>query len=326
MTPMRYKAFRYVFFSVLALRWGIAVAQDYPTRPVRVIVPYAAGGATDIAARALAPKLGEFLGQAVIVENRPGGGTLIGTRAALQAPPDGHTITLQATTLALNSLAYKAPGYKMSDFVPLYPVLASRYLLSVHEAVPAKNLRELVNYAKANPGKLTSISLGESSVSHLILDRFKAAAGIETTSVSYGGSGPANQALIGGVVDLFVDGSTTGFQTAKSGKTRMLAVSGPSRWRMAPDVPTFVELGYPMMASAVSWTAMFASAKTPPAAVQRLRGDLGKTLAAPEVRERLNSLGSEIWPGQPQDFAAFIVEDLALWERDIRRAKLALEE
>lgn len=318
------KAAGFVLWS-LALVCGTAAAQDYPNRRVRVIVPYAAGGPVDITSRIVSPKLSELLGQPVVVENRPGGGTLIGTRAALQAPPDGYTLSIQATTLALNSLAYKAPGYKFSDFVPLYPLTASPFVLSVHESVPVKNLAELVAYGRANPGKLSSVSLGASSITQLTLERFKVAAGISTLSVGYGGSGLANQALVTGVVDMFMDGNVTAFLTAKSGKTRMLAITGTQRSKTAPEVPTFIELGYPTMFMR-SWVAAFATAKTPEPIVQRLKNDFARVLGLPEVRERIVALGSDVYPGPPQDFPTFIREDLVLWEQDIRRAGLSLEE
>lgn len=290
-----------------------------------MIVPYAPGGPVDIVGRTFAPKLGEALGQPVVVENRPGGGTLVGTRAALQAPPDGYTIMLHTPTLVLNSLAYKAPGYKMSDFVALHPVTSSQLILSIHQSVPVTNLAELIAYARARPGKLTSGSLGASSVTHLSFERFRAAAGMETLSVTYSGSGPTSQALIGGVLDMFLDSASSAIQTFGSGKTRMLAVSGSQRHRLAPDVPTFVELGYPTMASAMSAISVFASAKTPETIVLRLRGALGKAITAANVQERLTLLGYDR-PVAAQDFPAFIRQDALLWEQDVRRAKLALDE
>lgn len=320
------KAVHFVALWALVLAGGTVAAQDYPTRPIRLIVPFAPGGATDIIARIVAPKLAEMLAQSVVVENRAGGGTLIGTRATLLAPPDGYTLLMNSPSMATNSLAYRKPGYAMSDFIAVHPLTVSRFVLSAHSAVPARNLAELVSYGKANPGKLTSASLGGSNITHLSMERFKVAAGFNTLTVTYGGSGPANQALMAGVVDLFVDGGATAFQAAKSGKTRMLAITGAERARFAPDIPTFAELGYPTMSSAQSWFALFASASTPEPVVQRLRRDLGKVLAIADIRERITGLGFEIWSGSPQDFQAYVTQTLGLWEQDIRRAKLELDE
>lgn len=309
--------------AVLALTSGIATAQNYPARPVHLIVPYAAGGGVDINARLIAPKLSEPLGQPALVDNRPGAGTVIGTRAMLQAPPDGYTILIHSTTIMLASLTEKAAGYKMSDVVVLHPVTAGQLAFSVNQSVPAKNLAELIAYARANPGKLSSISLGAGSIAQLAFDRFRTTAGFDVLTVTYGGSGAATQAITGGVVDMFLDGAITAINAAKTSKTRLLAVTGTQRHRLVPEVPTFTELGFPMMSSAITWTAIFASAKTPDQIVQRLRSDLGKVINSPELQERFTAMGYDRTV-PAQDFPAFIQESQVLWEQDIRRAGLAL--
>jgi tripartite-type tricarboxylate transporter receptor subunit TctC len=309
----------------LLLAAGAAVAQDYPNRPLRMIVPYAAGGATDILARLLAPKLAELLGQSVVVENRPGGGTLLGTRAAVQSAPDGYTILLHSNTIATNALAYKSPGYRMSDLIPVAGTTQSAMTLSVGVHVPVNSLKDLIAYAKANPGKLNAVSLGNASITTIAYERFIAAAGISTQRINYGGSGPANQALIGGVVDVFMDGGTTGILTAKTGKARILATTFERRLPQIADVPTLKEEGFPTMVIP-TWTGQFVPAKTPDAVVRRLRTEILKVLAMPDVRERIGQLGFEIWPGRQEEFPDFIREDVALYEKDIRRLGLALDE
>lgn len=310
----------------LALAAIPASAQNFPTKPLRMIVPYGAGGPTDVIARVAAPKLGDALGQAVLVENRPGAATLIGTRAALQAPADGYTLLFTANTMALNSLAYRNPGYKMSDFVPIAPIATTSFILSVKSSLPIKTLADFVAYARANPKKLNNVSLGSSSVTHLAVERFRATAGYEVTEVEYGGgSSAAAQALMAGVVDVFLDGTISAMNTGKSPQVRMLATTRDQRMPSAPDLPTFKELGYPNMVI-LSWVGVFASVKTPEPIVQKLSTELAKVASDGEVRNRLVNLGLDPWTGRAQDFPAFVKEDLALWEKDIRRAGIQLDE
>lgn len=303
---------------------GSVLAQDFPTRPIRLVVPFPAGGTSDIMARTIGPLLEKVLGQTVLIENRAGAGTLIGTRAVLQAPADGYTVLMNTTTMATNSLAYKAPGYRMSDFTAIVPVSSSSLMLSVHESVPATNLAEFVAYAKAQPDKLAAVSFGGAAMTTLAFDRFMTRTGIKLLTVNYGGSAPANQALVGGFVNVFLDGTATAAQTHKLGKTRLLGVTGERRSPLAPDVPTFAEQGFPYM-NVAAWTGMFVSAKTPDAVVKRLRSAFVEVLSRQDVRERIASLGFDVWSGRAEDFPAFISNDLAAFEQDIRRAGLALD-
>jgi tripartite-type tricarboxylate transporter receptor subunit TctC len=302
-----------------------ACAQDFPARPVRLVVPFAAGGTSDIVARLIAPKLGEGLGQAVVVENRGGAATLIGTRAVLQAPPDGHTLLLNTTSMATNSVAYKSPGYRMQDFVPIAPVISQALALSVHNAVPALNISEFIAHARTNPGRLNAVSFGPAAITTLVFERFKAANGLDIVSVNYAGSGPANQAMIAGTVNVFLDGISTAVQASKSGQTRILGVTTGERAALAPNVLTFREQGHPAITLAV-WTAIFANAKVPEAAVRRLRSEFVRVLAIPDVREKIAALGFDVWAGRADDFPAYLRDDLAALERDVRRAGIALDE
>jgi tripartite-type tricarboxylate transporter receptor subunit TctC len=301
-----------------------AVAQDFPSRPVRLVVPFAVGGTSDIVARLIAPKVSESLGQPVIVENRGGAATLIGTRAVLNAPPDGYTLLLNTTSMATNSIAYKAPGYRMADFVPVAPVISQALMLSVHNSVPVSNVAEFIAHVRAHQGKLNAVSFGSAAITTLIFERFKAENGLDIVTVNFQGSGPANQALMGGTVNVFLDGVSTAAQTARSGHTKMIGLTGSRRSALAPDVPTFQEQGQVSMTAEV-WTAIFANARVPESVVGRLRAEFVKALALPEIRERISSLGFEVWSGRAEDFPAYLSQDLTALEKDVRRAGLALE-
>lgn len=310
---------------VLALVAVTAAAQDYPARAIRVIVPYPAGGPTDTMARVVAAKMSESLGQPMPVENRPGAGTLIGTRAALQAPADGYTVLMHTTTVATNALAYKAPGYRLDDLTPIFAVASTAFVLAVPASSQLKSVADLVAYAKANPRKLNGVSLGAASSSELLQNRFLESAGIQVTKVPYSGSAPANQALQAGQVDLFLDGVVTQMQQMSTGKIRMLAISSEKRSPLAANIPTFAEQGYSNMIAPV-WNAFLARSGTPAAVIQRLTAEGTRALATQDVRDRLTALGLDVWTGPQQEFPAFMRADIALWERDIRRAGLQLSE
>lgn len=302
-----------------------SIAQEFPTRPIRLVVPFAAGGTSDIVARLLVPKLGEGLGQPVLVENRGGAATLIGTRAVLAAAPDGYSLLLNTTSMATNSIAYKAPGYKMSDFVPVAPVISQTLALSVHNSVPAANVAEFIAHARANPGKLNAVTFGPAAITTLLFERFKAQNGLDIVPVNYQGSGPANQAIIAGTVNVFLDGISTAVQAAKSGQTRIIGTTGEQRATLAPNVATFREQGHAAMTSAV-WTAIFANAKVPDAVTRRLRAEFVRALGFPDVRDRITTLGFDVWSGRAEDFPAYLRDDLIALEKDVRRANLALDE
>jgi tripartite-type tricarboxylate transporter receptor subunit TctC len=322
---------RYVIRSLTALVGAAAIvfssstpAQNFPDRALRMIVPFAPGGATDIIARLVADKLGGQLGQPVVVENRPGGGTLIGTRAVLQAPADGYTILMASSTLATAPLIYRNPGYKLDDFALVAPIGSVGFILSINADVPAKNLAEMVAYAKANPGKLNNGSLGGGGATQLLTERFKIAAGISLVDVNYSGGAPAMKDLIGGNIQVFLDGVTTTVPQLKSGRIRPVGITTERRSAMVPDIPTFKEQGFPTITGGV-WFALYVSAKTPPAIVQKLAQDGQRAAGSAEVKEKLGTIGAEGWTGSVQDFATYVKQDLVLWEQDARRLNIQLD-
>lgn len=292
-----------------------AAAQEFPTRPIRLIVPYVPGGSTDVLARLYAPQLGERLGQTVVVENRGGGGTLIGIRAAAQAAPDGHTLLFTTSVVALNPLIDpEGAGYRLEDFTPVAPVGDFPYVLLVPAKLPVANLAELVARAKADPRWLNYSSLGRGSPSQLLPRRFLAAAGIQAEEVSYSGSAAGMNDVVAGNVQMIFVGATAANLTP--GVTRPLAVAAPRRLAAAPDVPTFAELGYPTMIGG-TWFGVFAPAGTPETAVRRLAAAVEAATEA--LRPRLADMSLDPVPGGAAGFAAFIREDQARWAEDIRR-------
>ena len=306
---------------VAALDAPAALAQSYPTKAIHMILPYAPGGSTDVLGRLYAAKLGEQMNQTVIVDNKGGGGTLIGIRAAAQAPADGYNIILTTSAIAINPVMYRKPGYRLEDFAVIGPTGQFPYVLLAHASVPAKNITQLVAYAKANPGKLNYGSLGKGSPTQLLSLRLLGAAGIEAVEIGYAGSGPASKDLMGGNVQLLFIGATAA--NLKPGLTHPLAVAGEQRLSFAPEVGTFKEAGYPTMVGG-TWFGLFAPAKTPAPVLQRLSRELEQ--ASRDLRDKLAGMGVDSFPGKTEEFSAYIKQDQALWEKDIKRLGLQLDD
>jgi len=309
-----------------ALFWtGIAAAQDvFPSKPVRVIVPYAPGGNTDVAARLVGSKLSEHLAQAVVVENRAGAGTLIGSRAAALAPADGYTVLIATPTIAIVPITSRNPGFHMDDFAVVAGLSSNPWVVSVPRALPVTSLQELIAYAKANPGKINNGPIGLGTSTALLAERFKALAGINVVDVPYNSAAPALKDLVAGTVQMVFDGAPTSIGLHRSGQIRTLAVTSPQRMPAYADVPTFQELGFPNML-ALAWFGMFAPVKTPPTVLQRLGRDTARSVNDAAVKERLAAIGADPWTGTPEEFAAFLKKDIPVWEEDARRSGIKTE-
>jgi tripartite-type tricarboxylate transporter receptor subunit TctC len=304
---------------------GLLHAQDYPSRPIRIIVPLAAGGMADILARTIAAKITEATGATVVVENRTGGSGVIGADAVAKSPPDGYTLLmgLHATQAILVHLQ-KLPYDPAKDFAPVIHAATVPNVLLVHNSVPANSLRDLIGYAKANPGKLTFASQGNGSTGHMIGEQFKVMAGIELTHVPYRGAAPASQDLVAGHVSMLFDIVPLAVSNLQSGNVRALAVCAAERVKALPDVPTIAEAGLPGM-EAGAWFGLFAPAGTPPAAIAWVNREAKKAFAAPDVRERFAGQGAVLPLDTPEAFGAHVAAETERWGMLIRRAGIRME-
>jgi tripartite-type tricarboxylate transporter receptor subunit TctC len=306
---------------------GAALAQqNYPSRPIRLIVPYPTGGPTDLIARAVNERLGERLGQQVVVDNRGGAATLIGTETAARAPADGYTLLVATiTTLAVNpSLKLKLPYDPERDFAPISMLGVQPYLLATHPSLPATTISQLVAHAKANPGKLNFASAGVGTGAHLAGEMFQHMAGIDIVHVPYKGTGPAIVDLIGGQVALLMGGISALRPQALSGKLRVLGITSAKRSPAVPDVPTIAESGITGYQT-TSWNSMVAPRGVPQAIINRLNKEVVAVLSQPEVRDRLRAQGTDTDPGTPAQLAAHIKSERARFEKLIKTIGLPRE-
>ena len=302
---------------------GVVYAQEYPVRPIRIIVAYTPAGATDILARTVGQKMSEAWGQPVIIDNRPGANGNIGTEAAARASPDGYTLLMvTAGTHGINPGLYrKLPFDAVKDFAPVSLVALVPNILVVNNSLPAKSVKELIAYAKANPGKLSYGSPGIGATGHLSMELFKSMAGLDMVHVTYKGSAGVLADLMGGQINLSFDNMPPYLPQVKAGKIRALAVSTPKRSPAAPDIPTTAEAGVPGY-EATAWFGLVATAGTPPAIVAKLAAETQRILKLPDVAERIAGLGAEPVGNTPDEFGKFIVSEIAKWSRVIREAKV----
>ena len=303
----------------LAVMSGLpALAQEYPARPVKIIVPFAAGGPADIYARFLAQRLEVALGQPFIVDNRPGAGSVIGTDAAAKSAPDGYTLLLMSNTHTVNeSLVPNKPYALLRDFIPVAPVNYSDLVLVVHPAVAANNLAELLALAKSKPGKLNYASSGPGTPYHMAGELFKAMAGLDIVHVPYKGSSQARTDTLGGQVDMMFDAVTTMSEFAKAGKVRALATTGKVRSSVLPNVPTMSEAGVPGYETVI-WLGVMAPKGTPPEIVRRLNTEITTIIGRPDVRDEWLRQGAVAMKMNPEEFGRYIVDDIAKWERIVK--------
>jgi tripartite-type tricarboxylate transporter receptor subunit TctC len=303
-----------------------AMAQSYPNRPIRFVVPFAPGGSTDTLARTIGQKLTDALQQQVVVDNRSGANGNIGMEIVAHAAPDGYTILLgYIANLGIGPGLYaKLPFDPVRDYAPITQLASSPNILAVHPSLPVKSLRELIAYAKTNPKKLNFASSGVGSIGHLTGELLNRSAGVDMVHVPYKGSGQAVIDLLGGQVQMMFSGMSSVMQHIKAGKLRALAVTGAQRSPAVPDVPTIAESGFPGF-EATAWYGVLATAGTPKTIVDRLHDEIVRALALPDVKERLNNVGFELVGGTPDEFAAFIKSEIAKWSRVVRDAHISAE-
>ena len=304
--------------GVMAQATSTGSGQAWPAKPVRIVVPFAAGGPADIYARAIAEKLQAALGQPFIVEDKPGGGSIVGTDAVAKSAPDGYTLLMMSNTHTVNeSLIPDRPFQLMRDFVPVAPVNYSDLVMVVHPSVPASSLKEFVALAKAKPGQLNYASSGPGTPYHMAGELFKAMAGVDIVHVPYKESSAARTAVIGGQVDMMLDAVTTMAPQAAAGKVRALGTSGKTRSAVMPTTPTIAEAGVPGYEATI-WLGVIAPKGTPPAIVNRLNAEIGKITARQDVRDDWAKQGAAAMTMTPDEFGKYIADDIVKWERIVK--------
>jgi tripartite-type tricarboxylate transporter receptor subunit TctC len=316
----------FLSFTSVFLAWPfVALSQaQYPTKPIRWIVPFVPGGSTTIIARLVGQKMTESWGQQVVVDNRGGGNTIIGSEAMVRSAPDGYTILQVTSTHVINPSLLATPYDAVRDFAPVCNLVATETLMVVSPSLPANNLQELIALAKAKPGQLNFGSSGSGTTNHLAMELFAILAGIKMQHIPYKGAGPAVIDLMGGQIQIFTNNAVPLTPFVKSGKIRAIAVSGETRLRSLPDVPTFTQAGLPGY-EVKSWQGILAPAKTPKPIIDQLSQEITRILQMPEVRETLLTMGADPFVSTPQQFAALIKVDLVRYAKLIKAANIKLE-
>jgi tripartite-type tricarboxylate transporter receptor subunit TctC len=309
----------------LALAAGTALAQGFPQRPVKIVVAFPPGGSTDITARLLAPKLGELWKRPVVVENRPGAGANIGTDYVAKSAPDGHTLLLATTALAVSAAVYdKLPYDPLADVVPVLFVSSIPNLLVVTPTLPASTPQEFVAYARANPGKLNYASPGPATGQRLAFELLKQTAGIDVVHVAYKGGAPAGQAVMAGEVQAMIVNLVEALPQVKAGRMKAIAATTARRAAMLPGLPTLAETVTPGLDVSV-WQGVLAPGATPADVMERINRDFAAVLAQPDVRDRLGGMGMEIAPGTSAEFARFLRAEIAQWKKVAQAANIKAE-
>lgn len=318
--------FRAVLISTLAAVSVSATAQNYPTKPIRLVVPYPAGGATDFFARLVFPKMGESLGQQVVVENRPGAGTAIGASEVARSAPDGYTLLLgDAGTYAFNPTLYKKLSYDPAkDFAPVSLTGRFALILAVHPGMAVKSVKEFVQAAKSQPGKINYGAPGPGSPIHLAMEFFRQRAGLAMTPIPYKGGADAMNDLLGGRISAMFPDIASALPQINGGKLRPLAVASAKRVAALPDLPTIGESGYPGF-EAWAWQGFVAPAKTPRPIIMKLNAEFAKVMSDPAIKQRLSESGFELQTSTPDEFSAYLKSEIAKWRKVIRESKISLD-
>jgi tripartite-type tricarboxylate transporter receptor subunit TctC len=307
-------------FAVAAGASGATDAQNYPRKPVRMVVGFAPGGGTDIVARIIGQQLTQMWPYAVVIDNRPGGASTIGTAIVARAAPDGYTLQTVSMSHVLNAALFKRLPYDtLDDFVHVVLLARAPNVLVANPSLPVHSVKELIALAKSQPGKIAYSSSGTGGVSHLSLELFRSVAGLDLLHVPYKGAGPAMTALLSGEVQLMMATAPVALAQLKANRVRALAISSPKRSPLAPDLPTIAESGFPGF-EADTWYGLLAPAGTPAAIVSKVNRDVNHLLASKDTRALLADQGAEAAGGTPEDFRRFVVSELARWSRVIRGA------
>jgi tripartite-type tricarboxylate transporter receptor subunit TctC len=300
-----------------------AVAQSYPTKPIRLIVPFATGGQSDIIARVMAQKLSESFKQSVIVDNRPAGSGTVGTETAVRANPDGYTLLMASAAYATNAALYPLTYDPVNDVAAISLIGESGFVVSLHPSVPASSVKELIAYDKANSGKLNYGSGGTGGSNHLVTEYFNLMAGTRMTHVPYKGGGPALNDLLGGQIQVFVGTLSAMIPSIKANRVRGLAVTTAKRANALPDVPAVAETvpGY----EAVTWAAMLGPKALPATLVAQLNGEISRILQSPDVKVRMAGLGMDIAGGAPERVRDVLRREIAVWKKVVKAANIKIE-
>ncbi|MBI3053027.1 MAG: tripartite tricarboxylate transporter substrate binding protein [Betaproteobacteria bacterium] len=325
MTQFTKRALCLLAAVVCNMPWQAAWAQQYPSKPVRIIVPFGAGGPADIYARFLGQRLQESFGQSFVVDDRPGAGSILGTDLVAKSPPDGYTLLMMSNTHTVNeTLVSKKPFTLMKDFVPVAPVNYSDLLLVVHPSLPVKSVKELVQLAKSKPRGLNYASSGTGTPYHMAGELFKALAGVDIVHVPHKGSGEARTSVMSGQVEMMLDAITVMAQMAKAGRVRALGTSGAKRSTVMPEVPTIAEAGVKGYESTI-WIGLMAPRGTPKPVIDRLNAEVGKVLARPDVKKAWNAQGAEPMTMTVGEFEKYLNGDIAKWAKLIRGAGIKVD-
>jgi tripartite-type tricarboxylate transporter receptor subunit TctC len=312
--------------ALAAAAAGAAFAQaGYPSKPVRMVVPSSAGGGTDIVARIIAPELSKRLGQQVVIDNRPGAGTMIGIEVAAKSPPDGYTLLMGLSTLAINSALYKKVPYDpVRDFAPITVAVTSASILVVHPSLPVKTLKELISFARARPGQLNYASAGVGTYPQMTYELFLSMAKLRMVHIPYKGTAPAMIDMLAGQVATMAATVLTGLPHIRTGRLRPLGITSAQRNAVVPDIPTVAEGGLPGYES-VQWYAVLAPAQTPRNIIAKLHTELVHVLHSPEIKKRFAADAAETVGNTPEEFARHIHSELDKWERVAREAGIQPE-
>ncbi|HKA80311.1 MAG TPA: tripartite tricarboxylate transporter substrate binding protein [Xanthobacteraceae bacterium] len=303
-----------------------AHADEYPSRPIRIVVPYAPGGGADTVARIVAKRVGETIGQTIVIENRGGAGSIIGTELVAKAEPDGYTLLLgQSGPISINPAVYKDLRYDPErDFAPVTMTTAYPYILVVNAKLPVKSLQEFVALARSKPGAMNYGTTGIGAANHLVTELFNGKAGLKMAHIPYRGTALAVADLVGEQVTVVFGDPVSVLPHMQAGTLRALAVTSPQRSAVAPDVPTVAESGYPGF-DAIAWHGILAPAKTPPAIVKKLNAEIVSALQHPETRELLVKQAMQTVGNTPEEFAAFIKKDIAVWKAVAAEADVSVK-